>query len=154
MKYKLANTRTRIQTAIPEDTRSKVVQSERKNCDINNIVARAKQTGQLPVLMGREPIVNLPTQQTYQEMLNTVVKATQAFERLPSGIRNQFQNKPENMLAAIEAGKTDKKIAENLREIGLLAPLPEKPPEAKPQPKTGTPEGAPEPNGAPPTPSK
>lgn len=141
-KVKPSGTRTRVITQIPEDTKSRVVQSEKKNCDINNIVARAKQTGQLPVLMGREPIVDLPNQQTYQEMLNTVVNAQQQFARLPSAIRNQFDNKPENMLNALHLSTTDEKTADTLREMGLLNPKTLEP-EAKPQTKTETTEVAP-----------
>lgn len=141
MKYKSANERTRVQTHTEPDAKSRVLQSEKKNADINTIVARAKQTGQLPVLMGREHVQQLPNHITYQESLNQVVQARTAFERLPASIRNKFENKPENMLASIHAAQNDAKLAEALREIGLLEALP--PPEPKAPLKTETTEVAP-----------
>lgn len=141
-KIKPHGTRTRVITEIPADTKSRVLQSEQKACDINHIVARAKQTGQLPILMGRQPIVDLPNQQTYQEMLNTVVVAQQQFARLPSSIRNQFDNKPENLLHALDAAKTNEKTADTLREMGILNAKPPEP-EAKPQTKKETAKAAP-----------
>lgn len=153
-KIKPHGTRTRVQTDNPEP-KSRVIQSEAKNCDINTIVARAKQTGTLPVLMGREPIAELPTAATYLDMMNQVVQARQQFERLPAAIRNQFDNKPENLLATLEASQKDTKIADNLREIGILNPKEETPPpEAKPQIKTQTAEAAAAANEPPPPPSK
>nr|QJB21126.1 MAG: internal scaffolding protein [Microvirus sp.] len=116
--------RTRVMTEI-SDTKTRAVQSEAKFCDINHIVAKAHQTGQLPVLMGRTPIEEMPTASTYQEMMNTIVAAQQKFERLPAAVRSAFDNKPQNMLAALEASKKDEKMATQLREIGLLNPLAE-----------------------------
>lgn len=134
--------RQRVQTA-NLDTKSRVVQSEAKFCDINHIVSKAHKTGQLPVLMGRQPIQDLPSEQTYQEMMNKVVAANQRFERLPSAVRAAFGNKPENMLAALEKSKKDENLASQLREIGLLAPK-EPSPSA---PKTLAKEKAPIPEG-------
>ena len=95
---KSAYSRTRVITEIPADTKTKAVQSERDHADINHIVARAYKTGQLPILVNRQPIPELPQVQTYQDMLNKVVFAQQAFERLPSAIRAEFENKPEKLL--------------------------------------------------------
>lgn len=112
--------RTRVVTEIP-DTKTRAVQSEAKFCDINHIVAKAHQTGQLPVLMGRTPIEEMPSATTYQDMMNTIVAAQQKFERLPSAVRAAFDNQPQKMLAALEHSKKDEKLADQLREIGLLA---------------------------------
>ena len=112
--------RTRVITEI-SDTKTRAVQSEAKFCDINHIVAKAHQTGQLPVLMGRTPIEEMPSAATYQDMMNTIVAAQQKFERLPAAVRSAFDNKPQNMLAALEHSKNDEKLADQLRDIGLLA---------------------------------
>jgi len=117
---KPAYARTRVVTEIPEDTKTRAVQSEAKHTDINNIVAKAYKTGQLPLLMNRQPILNLPDAMTYQDMLNKVVFAQQAFERLPSNIRAEFGNKPENMLKAIEQSKDNEGIAKQLQELGII----------------------------------
>jgi phage internal scaffolding protein len=118
-KVKSAYTRTRIQTNHGE-RKTKAVQSERKHSDINNIVAKAYQTGQLPVLMGRKHVESMPDVETYQDALNKVVFAQQQFERLPSHIRAEFENKPENMLSAIERSQNDPQLKQKLQEIGML----------------------------------
>lgn len=151
MKIKPAYSRIRITTDIPEHRKTKCVQSEKKNADINNIVARAYQSGQLPVLMNRQPLPDLPTEATYQDMLNKVVFAQQAFERLPSNIRAEFENKPEKMLKAIEHSREDEKLKAKLQEYGILdKPVGEVPPQkveivnqAKHDTKTVTADAAP-----------
>lgn len=137
--------RTRVQTEIPADTKTKAVQSEKKHSDINHIVARAYKTGQLPLLVNRQPIAVLPTEQTYQEMLNKVVHAQQQFERLPSAVRAEFQNKPERMLSAIEASSKDPELSKKLQKLGLINPTPPEPPQSAPT--TPTNEAAPAPAG-------
>ena len=57
---------------------------------------------------------------TYQDMLNTVVFANQQFERLPSAIRAEFDNKPENLLAALHAKEKSPETAKKLQDLGLL----------------------------------
>lgn len=116
---KSAYERTRVITEIA-DTKTKAVQSEAKHADINAIVAKAHKTGQLPVLMGRKPIETMPDVESYQDALNKVVKANQAFERLPSSIRAEFGNKPENMLHALEASEKNNSVKNRLQEIGIL----------------------------------
>lgn len=83
--------RTRTITQIPSDTKTKCVQSEKHASDINNIVARAYKTGQLPILTNRQPIPELPDHATYQDMMNKIVFAQQKFEQLPSNIRTDFR---------------------------------------------------------------
>jgi phage internal scaffolding protein len=124
-KIKKAYTRTRVKTQIPEERKTKAVQSERKNSDINHIVAKAYKTGQLPVLMNRKPIEQMPDELTYQEALNKVVFAQQQFEQLPSAIRAEFENKPENMLAAISRSEKEPAVKAKLQEMGIMErPIP------------------------------
>lgn len=113
--------RTRVQTDNP-DPKTKCVQSERKNSDINNIVAKAHQTGRLPVLMQRQPIPAMPDVESYQDAMNKVVFANQAFERLPSQIRAEFENSPAKMLAAIEQSTKNPELKEKLQKIGIIEP--------------------------------
>jgi len=135
MKIKKAYARTRVQTVIPDDRKTKAVQSEKTHSDINNIVAKAYKTGQLPVLTSRQPIPKLPEAGTYQDMLNKVVFANQQFERLPSSVRAEFENKPQNMLHAIELSKDNAGIAKRLVELGLIdpPPSPKEPSQSAPQ---------------------
>lgn len=132
---KTAYSRTRVITQQPEDRKTKCVQSERHHADINNIVARAYKTGQLPLLVNRQPIPQLPEAQTYQDMLNKVVFAQQSFERLPASIRSEFENKPEKLLEALHDKKKSPELTKKLQELGLLEvppPKPEKPAPSEP----------------------
>lgn len=129
-KVKGVRERTRVISEIDPDRVTKCVQSEREHSDINNIVARAYKTGQLPILK-REPIPDLIDQHTYQDMLNKVVFAQQQFERLPSQIRETFDNKPEKMLAALDLKEKPPELVKILEDVGLLEkkiPEPENPP--------------------------
>lgn len=122
MAVKPAYSRTRVITKV-EDTSTKAVQSERHASDINNIVGRAYATGgALPYLMNRQPIPELPDVGTYQDMLNKVVYARQAFDRLPVAVRNEFGNNPEAMLAAVSRYKEDPALHKRLAELGLVNP--------------------------------
>lgn len=132
---KSAYSRTRVQTEQPAERKTKCVQSERHHADINNIVARAYKTGQLPLLVNRQPIPELPEAQTYQDMLNKVVFAQQSFERLPASIRAEFENKPEKLLEALHAKEKSPELTQKLQNLGLLEippPKPEKPTPSEP----------------------
>lgn len=116
-KIKKAYTRTRVTTE-NSSNKTRCVQSERKNSDINNIVGRAYQTGMMPTL-NREALA-LPTALSYQESLNKIVSANQAFERLPSQIRDEFSNNPENLLTAVEQSKSNPELKSKLQQLGVL----------------------------------
>jgi phage internal scaffolding protein len=147
MKIKPAYTRTRVTTKI-DDRKTKAIQSEKKHSDINNIVAKAMKTGQLPVLMNREPLPEFPDVQSYQDAMNKVVFANQQFERLPAKIREKFHNSPVLMLSALEDSKTDSAVRQKLEEFGLLDKQPSPPAEqsgeAAPSGATSAAKGDPE----------
>ena len=119
-KVKSAYTRTRVKTGHKGELKTKAVQSEAKHSDINNIVSKAYKTGQLPVLMGRKHVEQLPDVESYQDAMNKVVFAQQQFERLPSSIRDQFENKPEKMLEAVAKSHKDPELKKSLQDLGLL----------------------------------
>lgn len=126
---KIRYDRRRVVTDVP-DRKTRALQSEKRNSDINHIVAKAIETRQLPVMMNREPLPEMIPAATYQDMLNTVVFAQQSFERLPAEVRQSFANKPENMLAAIEQAKDNPKLRSDLVNLGLMNPLSEQAPSA------------------------
>lgn len=131
--------RTRVQSEQPDERKTKCVQSERHHADINNIVARAYKTGQLPLLVNRQPIPQLPEAQTYQDMLNKVVFAQQSFERLPASVRAEFENKPEKLLEALHSKKKSPELTQKLQNLGLL----EIPPPSTPlEPSQSAPQNA------------
>ena len=129
--------RTRVVTKVKE-RRTKAVQSERKSADINNIVARAYQTGQLPVLMGRQHIEQLPDVESYQDAMNKVVFAQQQFERLPAAIRDEFDNDPSKMLQAVSQSGENPELKKKLQTLGLI----ETPETPSNPPAEQSPEGA------------
>lgn len=118
-KIKSAYSRTRVKTKI-ECNKSKCVQSERVNADINNIVAKAYKTGQLPVLTNLTHSEDLPTSLSYQQALDKVVSAQQSFERLPSNIRDTFDNEPAKFLDAIKTAEKDSAVRANLEALGVM----------------------------------
>lgn len=122
-KVKLPRQRVRVQTVVDPERKTKALQSEKKSADINNIVARAHKTGQLPVLVGRQPIQSLPSVSTYQEALNQVVHAREQFDRLPASIRNEFDNDPVKLLRALDNPQEN---LERLLKAKMLHPVKEK----------------------------
>lgn len=88
--------RKRVQITFTQESLTKQEFAEEN--DINNIIKRAKITGELPV-SSRQPLygdfTNVPQ---YQEALNIVNEAQEAFESLPSLVRERFQNNPAMML--------------------------------------------------------
>ena len=119
-KIKPAYSRTRVKTEQPKERRTRAVQSERNASDINNIVARAKQTGQLPVLMNRKPVPQMPDVDSYQDALDKVVTAQQNFARLPSEIRAKFDNDPSKLLFAIQNSDKNPELKKSIQELGFV----------------------------------
>ena len=74
--------------------------------------------------MQRQVIPEMPDVESYQEALNKVVFAQQAFEQLPSNIRAEFENRPDKMLAAFDKAEKDPQLKGKLQEIGLLPSSP------------------------------
>lgn len=68
-------------------------------CDINKIMRRAEQTGELPDMIKNNPqygdFSDVPT---YQEACNVVQKAEEQFNALNAHIRSRFSNDPAQFL--------------------------------------------------------
>lgn len=63
--------------------------------DIHHIIDRFMRTGQLPLFADRqtyESAEGLP--ETFEDLMQTTVAASQAFEQLPLDVRNRFNNDP------------------------------------------------------------
>lgn len=102
-------------------------QSFAKACDINTIMARARQGGIVPGRAGQPmygDFSKMPTD--YQECLQTVINADEAFMQLPAAIRAKFANDP----AFLVDWLNDPVNAQEAVSLGLMpAPVatPEKP---------------------------
>lgn len=90
--------------------------------DINNIVAKYNKTGVISaVARTREIYGDFTEYQDVVENFDKIARAEQMFEQLPATIRNEFNNSPQKLLAALG----DEKQRDKLIEFGVLdAPIP------------------------------
>lgn len=100
------------------------------DCDIHNILAEFKVTGQIKHLAANAAagvyadLSNLPD---YQTALNTVAAGEAAFASLPSKLRARFENDPAQFLAFLEDPANQDEI------IALGLAVDKRPPPAPPQ---------------------
>lgn len=98
--------------------------------DINYIVERARVTGELPQKRTEPVYGDFTSVPEYQEALNIVNEAENAFQSLPSIIRERFQNNPAMMLDFM----ADPKNRPEAVALGLIGGDTPKPaPTAEPQ---------------------
>lgn len=123
----------RVTIRTPEKTLAQ--QSMKDECDINQILAKGQETGLIRHVRdnpGR--YLDLPGEMDFQAALNLVHSAEQLFLSLPSSLRTRFQNNPAEYLAFCENPENEAEM----RELGLLDPLPATPegpePDAGPAP--------------------
>jgi len=119
---------------VKEPSRTK--QSHKAECDINNIIKAYSAPGmieQLHLAAAKGVYMDLPAEFDYQDALNIVASANEAFAQLPSRIRERFGNDPQKLLAFMQDG-------ENLGEaikLGLVKAPPPPEPEKQPPATTG-----------------
>lgn len=98
---------------------SLAIQSEKDNCDINVIMKRFGQTGQLPN-GARLPPLNGDFSDVvtdYGSALRLVREAEASFGALPAKVRERFKNSPEAFVAFC----SDSGNIEELRKMGLAS---------------------------------
>ena len=88
-------------------------QSHKAACDINNIMARYVKTGTLDHVRKYEPVYADVSPGEYHDAMNVIADTKTMFEELPSQLRRQFQNDPEEFLrfCATEEGAGEKLAA-------------------------------------------
>lgn len=96
------------------------VQSFKDDSNINVLLRRFGVTGQLPIASSSPFYGDFSEVGTYQDALNMVLEADQAFQTLPSKIRNRFRNDPAELIAFLE-DDTNRAEAE---QLGLVKPPP------------------------------
>lgn len=120
----------------PESDKMMTIQSAKDQCDINKILSQYKKTGILTHVNNARPqYTDLPDQSDYQNALHTIMEAESAFAGLPAVVRDYFGNDPARLLAAI----TDPSQAAQLRDFGILKPLPPSEPAPAPAATTSAP---------------
>lgn len=104
-------------------------QHHKDACDINNILKQYQRTGIISHVQAARPTYeDLPSDLDFQSALSLVSEASEAFDALPSKVRHHFNNDPSLFLAAFQ----DPRQADQLREFGLLNPLPSPSPSSQP----------------------
>lgn len=97
-------------------------QEFKAECDINNIIKQFQMTGIVNHINNAQPIFDdLPDSIDYQESIAIARRAEEAFDALPSKVRDYFGNDPQRFLAAFN----DESQIGKLRELGLVQPLPD-----------------------------
>lgn len=106
---------------IPGKSRTK--QSMKKETDINFIVDKYQKTGTLEHLKNYEGTYGEFVEIDFHQAMNTITKANEMFETLPSNIRAKFENDP----GAFLEFATTKENHLAMVELGLAYPLPHEP---------------------------
>lgn len=88
-----------------------------KESDVNNILRKYRETGQLPNTARQNPTYgDFSNAISYSEALNKVISAQNDFNQLSSQIRDRFANDPAKLLAFI----SDPKNVEEGIKLGLI----------------------------------
>lgn len=77
-----------------EQTPSKTQQQFAEECDINTIVRRFNLTGQLPTGVRMPTYGDFENVPSYQEAMNAIRAADEAFMEMPAEVRARFNNDP------------------------------------------------------------
>jgi len=115
---------------------SRTKQSFKKDCDINFIMKKYRETGLLPEPQSRPPFFgDFTNAADFLENQNRIAKTQQYFERLPALTRERFGNDPSKMLDFL----ADIKNKDEAIKLGLvrkpapdLTPKPPIPPQTPP----------------------
>lgn len=103
---------------------SKARQEFKKETDVNELMRRFKKTGVLPVNGVAPKFLDCCDVPQFQEAMQVMLDATEAFRKLPAIVRKEFDNDAEKFVVFAQ----DKENIGKLREWGLAAP--EKAPDA------------------------
>lgn len=100
---------------------SRTQQQHKDSCDINRILSKYKLTGSLTHLNRQSGVyADLTSLTDYQNSIDSVMKANNAFAALPAAIRDRFQNDPSQLLSFMEDPKNyDEGVKLGLYEQGL-----------------------------------
>lgn len=112
-------------------------QSFRDQVNINKIVARYRKTGMIDHVNGATPFYGDVSQFTsYQDAVNTVLRANELFAGMSSDVRKRFENDPQKMIDFLQ----DEKNLDEAVKLGMVVKRPVEPQEPpKPQGGDNTP---------------
>lgn len=98
--------------------KSMTQQQFKDECDINNIMQKYVTTGEFSHATKKQGVyADFSGIRDYQQMVETVMYAQEAFDLLPAKVRSRFRNDPGELLAFLQ----DPNNKEEARSLGLLA---------------------------------
>lgn len=108
------------QSVIEHDDENLCEQSHKADCDINTIIRRYEVTGQLDPFITRHGGVygDFTQYQDYQENMNMVITAQEAFQALNAEVRKKFDNDPAKLMQFLD----DNKNYDEAVKLGLVEP--------------------------------
>lgn len=124
------NTRKRVQTFNTEPSMTK--QSFTEECNINNIIKKFQNTGQITHLNPHTPQYGYAPVNDFRESMEIVLLANQQFQELPSNIRRRFGNSAEQFLEFAQNPENHSQLV----EMGLATKR--QPPASEKQQKPAT----------------
>jgi phage internal scaffolding protein len=96
---------------------SKTQQDQAAGVEINLIMARYLKTGELTHIKENPRYGDFSNITNYQDALDNVFEAQEDFAKLPSKLRDMFNNEPAHLLEFL----SDPKNKEQAQELGLIA---------------------------------
>lgn len=106
-----------------EPEKSLAVQSEKDACDINLIVDKYAKTGILPVMSQSPTFGDVSNAPSFQEALEIVKNAENAFNSLDARVRREFDNDPAKFLSFVDNPENaDRLVTMGLREAPKSEP--------------------------------
>lgn len=130
-KIETVNGRVRVKTVNEEASMTQ--QQFKDQVNVNNIIRKYKQTGQISHLRGSSGVFGDFTQiGSYQEMLDKVINARNLFEQLPSELRTRFQNNPQALIDFLDNPANDEEAIELGLRVGKEIDTPVEEPAAQP----------------------
>lgn len=111
----LARKIDRFPDAVIHPGKSATKQSFKNECDINNIMAKYQKTGAVTHANDNQGEYGFATSEDFTSAMQTVTRAQQLFDGLPSSIRSKFHNNPEEFLEFTQDESND----EEAYELGL-----------------------------------
>lgn len=113
--------RERVQFTVPDDEENFVQQQFADEVNINNVVEKFAKTGQIHYLNEGKPNYGIAEPITYEEALQTVIEAQDAFDELPAKVRERYNHDPAQFMKAVHTEGNEIE----LYDLGLLQSMPE-----------------------------
>ena len=118
----------RVHTENNEPTRTQ--RQFQNQVNVNNIMAKYRKTGSLTHVRNRqegtyEDLTSIPDLQGAYDQIN---RAEEAFQAMPSSLRNRFDNSPEKLIEFLSNPAND----EQAIKLGLIKAKPQTPPPTEP----------------------